>query len=129
MNHSAALIKDMTRLLDLLAPHCGDHETIDWLRIAVCDRNRWQKAHGVFNQIRAKSLKAERSGKARDSAQYLFEEVCAKTLFNLSGSSGPFDVDSTYWIIPNAIAFARQAGLAETEILSCITFPRDTRDI
>ncbi|WP_081463566.1 hypothetical protein [Hylemonella gracilis] len=129
MNYSEALLKDIARLLDLLAPHCSDHETIDWLRAAVSDRGKWQKAHGVFSRIRSKSLKAERSGKARESAQYLFEEVCAKTLFNLSGSSGPFDIDSPYWIVPNAIAFARQAGLADAEILACVTFPRVTRGI
>ena len=121
MNYRGAITKDMARLLDLLAPHCTDRETIDWLRTAVADRGRWDKAHGVFNHIRSKSLKAERSAKAMPLAQYLFEEICAKTLYNLSGASAPFDADSPYWVIPNAIAFARHIGVNEQEVLACIT--------
>ena len=121
MNYRGVITTDMARLLDLLAPHCTDRETIDWLRTAVADRGKWDKAQGVFNHIRSKYLKAERSGKSVPLAQYRFEESCAKTLYNLSGASAPFDADSPYWVIPNAIAFARRIGVNEQEILACIT--------
>src|SRR5262249_40857538 len=121
MNYHGAITKDIAGLLDLFAPHCTDRETIDWLRTAVADRGKWDKAHGVFDHIRSKSLKAERSRKSMALAQYLFEEICAKTLHNLSGASAPFDADSPYWVIPNAIAFARQIGVDEQEVLACIT--------
>lgn len=121
MNYRGAITKDMARLLDLLAPYCSDRETIDWLRAAVADRSRWHKAHGVFSHIRSKSLKAERSGKTIKAAQYLFEEICAKTLYNLSGASAPFDADSPYWVVPNAVSFARQVGVSEKEVMACVT--------
>ena len=121
MNYRGAIIKDMAALLDLLAPHCADRETIDWLRTAVADRHKWHEAHGVFNHIRSKSAKVQGSGKSTAAAQYLFEEVCAKTLYNLSGRPAPFDADSPYWVVPNAIAFARRIGVNEQEVLACLT--------
>ena len=39
---------------------------------------------------------AERNGDQVLEAQYLFEEACAKALFNLSYPSAPFDPDSPY---------------------------------
>ena len=122
MNYRGAITKDVAKLLELFAPHCGDRETLDWLQGAATDRAKWQKAHAVFNHIRTKSLKAERVGNAADTAQYLFEEVCAKTLYNLSGASAPFDADSSYWVVPNAIAFARRIGVSELAVLECVTF-------
>ena len=121
MNYRGAITEDMERLLGLLAPHCSDVETISWLQNAVCDRSQWHKAHGIFDQIRAKTLKAERSHNAKALAQYFFEEICAKTLYNLSGASAPFDADSPYWVFPNALAFARRAGVSAEEVLSCVT--------
>jgi hypothetical protein len=79
MNYGGAIIKDMAALLDLLAPHCGDRETIDRLRTVVTDRGKWHKAHGIFNQVRSKSAKAERSGKSTATAQWQegLREICA----------------------------------------------------
>ena len=125
MNYGGAITKDMGCLLDLLAPHCEDRETIYWLRSAVADRGKWQKAHGVFNHIRSKFHKAQRSRKPAAMAQYLFEEVCAKTLYNLGGNSAPFDADSPYWVVPNAVAFARRIGIKEAEVLACVTSSTD----
>lgn len=121
MNYRGAITEDISRLLDLFSSHCTERETLDWLRSAATDRAKWHRAHGVLNQIRSKSLKAERTRKANLAAQYLFEEICAKTLYNLSGASAPFDSDSPYWVLPNAIAFARCVGIAEAEVLACVT--------
>ena len=124
MNYSGAIVQDMARLLDLFGPHCSERETLDWLRKAVDDRGKWTKAHGIHSAIRAKSLKAARAGNAALEAQYLFEEVCAKTLYNLCGAPTHFDVDSPYWPLPNAIVFARRIGIAEAEILGCVSLHR-----
>ena len=121
MNYRGSITEDIARLLDLFSSHCTERETLDWLRSAVMDRAKWGKAHGVFGHIRTKTLKAERSGNANLVAQYLLEEICAKTLYNLSGASAPFDSDSPYWVVPNAIAFARCVGIAEAEVLACVT--------
>lgn len=124
MNYRGAIVEDIGRLLELLAPHCTDRETIDWLQAATADRSQWSRARGVFNRIRTKTLKAERSGKTEELSQYLFEEICAKTLHNLSGAGAPFDVDSPYWLVPNAVAFARVIGVPEKDVLACVTLQK-----
>lgn len=120
MNYGGAILDDMARLLELFQPYCADRTTLDWLRDAVEHRGQWTKAHGIFQQIRDKTLKAEKSGNRKLTTQYLFEEVCAKTLYNLSRSPAPFDPDSPYWVVPNALAWARCVGLADTAVLACI---------
>jgi hypothetical protein len=121
MNYRGAITTDIARLLDVFAPSCEDRETMDWLRDAAQDRSKWIKAHGVFNHIRTKYLKAERSKNEMRMAQYRFEEICAKTIHNIGGPPAPFDADSPYWVVPNAISFARVLGLADTEVLSCLS--------
>lgn len=121
MNYRGAITKDLSRLIELLSSRCTDRETIDWLQRVALDRGKWHDAHGVFNHIRGKFLKAERKGNANEAAQYRFEEICAKTLYNLSGATAPFDSDSPYWIVPNAIAFARRVGIPDAEVLACVT--------
>ena len=123
MNFGGSITKDLARLLDLLAPHCADRETFDWLRAAVDDKGRWRGAHGVYGHISNKQLTAERLGRKKESAQYRFEAMCAKTLYNLSGADAPFDADSPYWIVPTALAFARQSDVDERHVLSCVTLP------
>lgn len=121
MNYGGAITKDISRLLELFSSRCSERETLDWLRVAVSDKAKWAKAHGVFGHIRNKTLKAKRSGNASLQAQYRFEEVCAKTLYNLSREPAPFDPDSPYWVVPNAIALARHIGVSEAEVLACLS--------
>jgi hypothetical protein len=128
MNYGGAIIDDISRLLDLFAPHCADRETLDWLRAAAVDRAKWQKGRGVFNHIRNKSLKANQRGDLPAAAQYLFEEICAKTLYNLSQASAPFDPDSPYWVLPNAIALARRIGVSDEAVLACVSLQGVVRD-
>ena len=102
---------DVEKLIELFAERCKDRETLDELTALAADRSRWSKAHGLFDRIRRKTLVAERAGDQTLTAQYVFEEICAKTLYNLSGESAPFDADSPYWIVPNAFALARRIGV------------------
>ena len=111
---------DMEKLIELFARHCNDRETLDDLARMAADEGRWSKAHGLFDGIRQKTLVAERAGDETLAAQYLFEEICAKTLYNLSYSSAPFDADSPYWIVPNAFALARRLGISDSEILAVV---------
>ena len=120
MNHRGSITDHISRLLTMFSSHCTERETLDWLLSAAKDRTKWNRAHGVFNQIRSKSLNAVGSGNGTLAAQYLFEEVCAKTLYNLSGEPAPFDPDSPYWVIPNAIALAQHLGVADADVLACL---------
>ena len=120
MNRGGRIVSDVEKLVELFAERCKDRGTLDELAAMAADRGRWSKAHGLFGRIRQKTLVAERAGDRTLAAQYLFEEICAKTLYNLSGEPAPFDADSPYWIVPNAFALARRIGIDDTEVLAVV---------
>ena len=120
MNRGGRILADLTKLLELFASRCEDRSTLDELVVMTANRQQWTKGHDLFNRIRKKALAAERSSDATRLAQYAFEEACAKTLYNLSSSSAPFDPDSPYWVVPNALLLARRLGLADSSVLAVV---------
>jgi hypothetical protein len=115
MNYGGDIIRGIRELCEFFASRCEDRATLDELAQVASDRSRWHKGRHLFEVARNKTLKHSR-GNPTLEAQFLFEEICGKTLSNLSGQSASFDVDSPYWIIPNALKLARQLGVAESEI-------------
>jgi len=116
----AAAARYIPRLIDLFAEKCSDRSTLDELRRMVDDVNSWPQAHNLFTRIRRKTLEVGEHGDARARCQYLFEEVCAKTLYNLSGNTAPFDADSPDWIVPNAFSLALQLMIPKAEITGIV---------
>lgn len=114
------MLDAMKRFIEMFAARTTDRSTLDDLHRMIADRGTWHKAHDLFQYIRLKSLDASRRGDARLEAQFCFEEVCAKTLYNLTGRPAPFDLDSPYWIVPNALAAARHLGIDEREVVAVI---------
>ena len=110
------MLDQMKRLIEMFAARSRDRSTLDELRQMIADDSTWPKAHDLFQRIRQKTLAAERRKDELADCQYLFEEVCAKTLYNLSGESAPFDADSPYWIVPNAFSLARRMDIDVVEI-------------
>jgi hypothetical protein len=120
VNHGDKVLDDMDGLIRLLAGHVSDRSTLDELHGMIADRKSWRRGHDLFSRIREKVLNAERAGDGTLACQYLFEEICAKTLYNMSGEPAPFDADSPYWIIPNAIAFARRVGVPDAKVIELV---------
>ena len=121
MRHDGKSIPEaMKRLIEIFAARSSDRSTLDELHRMVGDRGTWNRAHDLFQRIRRKSSDSSRRGDAKLEAQFGFEEACAKTLYNLSGESAPFDPDSPYWIIPNALAAARHFQIDESEIVKAV---------
>ena len=114
------MLTHMKQLIELFAPLCDDRTTLDELHRMIEVQRSWPKAHDLFDRIRRKTLEAQRRGDEQAECQYLFEEACAKTLYNLSGRPAPFDKDSPYWIVPNAFVAARQFDIDEQEIIRAI---------
>jgi hypothetical protein len=110
------MLSHMKRLIELFGPYCGDRTTLDELYRMIDDRGTWSRAHDLFDRIRRKTLEAERRGDECADCQYLFEEVCAKSIFNLTDTTVPFDEDSPDWVVPNALALARRLGIHESEV-------------
>jgi len=114
------MLEAMTKLIELFAPRLRDRSTLDELRQMIGAYTTWPKAHDLFQRIRKKTLAAEERGDGVADCQYLFEEICSKSLYNLSGESAPFDADSPYWIVPNALALARRLKIDESEIIKIV---------
>ena len=106
-------------LIALFRPHCSDCSTLEELSEVVEDWKRWRTARDLFNRIRKKSLSEESLNQSL-GAQYTFEELCAKTLHNLSRVGPPFDEDSAYYIVPSAIVLARALNISDSEVVEII---------
>jgi hypothetical protein len=114
------ILTQIRQLLDLFEPHCADSATIHELRRLIEDRGSWKKAHALFQKVRRKTLRVDHQANPASEAQYLFEEVCTKTLYNLSHEPAPFDADSPYWIVPNALVFARLLQIDTAQVVAII---------
>jgi hypothetical protein len=114
MNYGGDIVRGIRELCEFFADHCEDRALLDDLAEVAGDRSRWHRGRHLFDLARNKTLKS--SGDAKVDSQALFEEICGKTLYNLSGQPAPFDADSPYWVVPNALRLARRLGVEEREI-------------
>ncbi len=82
------------------------------------------RAYDLFGRIRDKTLQASAAHDRRLETQYLFEEICAKTMYNMAGHvlgpgwPAPFDHDSPSWVFRNAVELAQELGITD---LSSVT--------
>ena len=115
-----SIIAAMLEMLATFEEVCKDRTTLERLIGMASDRGKWRGAHALFQEIRQKTLKAEKRGDALALAQYAFEEICAKTLYNLSASPAPFDADSAFWVVPLAVELGRQLDFADPAQVSSL---------
>ena len=115
------LIDQIEALVVLFLPCCKDRVTLLELKGLLGDEKEWPKAHYLSTRIRAKNLKAGKSGDAKAEAQYYFEEICAQTIYNLSASKKPFDPDAPYWVIPMALKLAKALEIDSGKIIEIAT--------
>jgi hypothetical protein len=118
---TAEAIQEMVRFF---LPLCSDQSTLRELDILASDHREWRRAHTLFSRIRAKGLKAEATKDRLLQLQYSFEEICAKTLFNMSGEPAPFDNDSPFWVVPMAVGLARALEVEDPYKVSSLLRPR-----
>lgn len=114
------IVEEMKSLLDLFQNEVPDRES-NRLVWKFCDeKHRWVKAHGLHSTLRDRNLKAIKQANRVKGAQYCFEEVIAKTLFNLTRPTAPFDPDSPYWVIKNAIALADVLNMPSEQVVEIV---------
>ena len=97
---------------------CEDKETLRRLIALANDESRRKQAHALFTEIRKKALAAGKRDDQLALAQYAFEEICAKTIYNLTGESAPFDPDSPFWVLPRALELGRMLGITDAGEIS-----------
>ncbi|QOF72577.1 hypothetical protein IG197_05725 [Aminobacter sp. SR38] len=117
-------LQQMQSLIRLFSLHCADTDTLRQLDQMIGDRGSWPRSRKLFEAIRLKTLKAENLSDRRSEAQYCFEEACAKTLYNLAMQPAPYDPDTAYWIVPNALSLARELGLSPMDVVAIVDPPR-----
>jgi hypothetical protein len=127
-NAAAEAIQEMVRFF---LPRCADQSTLRELDEMASDDQQWRYAHALFRRIRHKTLRADASKDLLLQHQYSFEEICAKTLYNMSGHIPgqefpyPFDDDAPFWVIPIAVGFARELGVEDPRSVSSLLRPPD----
>lgn len=115
------MLDHMLQLVRLIDSAASDRATLAELLVMIDDRSRYHMAKDLFHRIREKTLQAERTRDKRLEAQYLFEEICAKVLYNMSG--GNFDRGSSYWVVPSALRVAQHFGIAPLRVVAIVTGP------
>lgn len=118
--HPTNIIDAMLEMLALFEGLIEDRTTLGQLIEMASDRDKWEGGHELFQAIRLKTLKAEKQQDRLAGTQYGFEEICAKTLYNLSYGPAPFDPDSAFWVIPLGIAFGRELGIRDNTQISSL---------
>ena len=95
--HAAKALEIMRRLSPYVAVR---QEYLDLISILE-KPTRWKEAHLQFTMIRTKiTLPAERQKKKDLNSCFAYlAENAAKTAYNCSGESAPFDEDSFQWLL------------------------------
>ena len=110
-------------MVSFFLPLCTEQSTLCELAAMTPNAKQWLNAHALFGRVRAKALSTPSENRPLRH-QYSFEQICAKTLYNLSGHiptaefPPPFDSDAPFWVVPVAIKLARVLGVAE-EFRAC----------
>jgi len=113
-------VADIQELLNLFKDVVPDKESNRMVNKFACDKAKWYDAHGLFNTIRDRNLRAIKENNKVKECQYCFEEVCAQTLYNIIRPTAPFDPDSPYWVIKNALALAKALNIPTEEVVNIV---------
>lgn len=114
------IVEEIKLLLDLFENEVPDRDSNRLVKKFCEDKARWYKAHGLHSTLRDRNLKAIKQGNKAKECQYCFEEVIAKTLYNLTRSSAPFDPDSPYWVIKNALTLAKALEIPSEKVIEIV---------
>ena len=114
------IVEEIKLLLDLFENEVPDKESNRLVKKFCDEKARWYKAHGLHSTLRDRNLKAIKQKNKAKECQYCFEEVIAKTLYNLTRSSAPFDPDSPYWVIKNALSLAKALEIPTEKVVEIV---------
>lgn len=114
------MAEDIVALQQLFEAHASDCETHGWVTALAANPAKWPDAHRVFEQVRNRTVAAIAVKDRMREGQYMFEEICLKSLYNETAATDPFDSDSPHWIIKCAVYRARQVGIPVQQVLDIV---------
>lgn len=129
MGHANATASAILEMVRYFLPLCDDQSSLRELEEMATNDSQWRCAHDLFGRIRNKTLSANATRNRILQYQYSFEEICAKTLYNISshkkGGEFPyeFDIDASFWVVPLAIRFAQEIGVTDPLAVSSLLRP------
>lgn len=96
-DHAAKAGEILTRLM----PHVAQRPEYQELVAILKSPSRWKEAHEQFSRIRTRITLPTEAAKKEDLDAYFayVAENAAKTAYNCSGESAPFDEDSFRWLL------------------------------
>jgi hypothetical protein len=112
-SHPTNIFTAMLAPLMFFEERCEDKHTLRRLIVLANDKSQRMSARALFDAIRNKTLAAERRKDQLALAQYAFEEICAKTLYNVTYGPAPYDADSPFWVLPRALELGRALGVTD----------------
>jgi hypothetical protein len=124
MNEGDEIQPYLQGLVDLFLARCTEKATMEELKELLSNQDRWIEAHTLFDRVRSKTVGALKCKNSLLARQYAFEEICAKTMFNLTDTDAPFDPDSPFFVIPFVLSFAEALGIAAEEVIRIVA-PRN----
>ena len=114
------IIEDLKRLLDIFEDEVPDPQSNRLVWTFCNEKAKWFEANGLHSELRSLNLKAIKHGDLVKESQYCFEEAIAETLYNLTKPEDPFDPESPYWIIKNALSLAKELDLPTDKIINTL---------
>jgi hypothetical protein len=101
MQYTPRHAKQALDILQRLLPHVTTRQEYQDLISILQNPSRWKEAHAQFTKIRTNITLPSESRKQMTLDQYFVyvAENAAKTAYNCSGESAPFDDDSFHWLL------------------------------
>ena len=101
MKYTPQHAKQALEILERLLPQVTPRQEYQELVFILRDPTRWKDAHAQFTKIRVNITLPSESHKKTNLDHYFTSvaENAAKTAYNCSGESAPFDEDSFPWLL------------------------------
>jgi hypothetical protein len=129
MGYEVGMQSAIIALLRLFRERARDPETNAWVIDLVAKRDKWPRAHDLFDLVRKRLLLATQDGERplpmeqvdhAKACQYKSEEDCLKAIFNETDTRIPFDSCSPFWVAGSAIHLARALGVPISAVIAVI---------
>jgi hypothetical protein len=107
-------------LLRLFRGRVPDTESSARVFELAMEPDLWSAGHGVFDEIRTRLLAADKAKDETRAAQYCFEELCCKAMYNATVPPDPFDPSSPYFVAGAALQLAQAVGVPVAAVVAVL---------